>query len=65
MIVKLLTEHHLESLSLIGGCRGFSESAHVKLSHCWESHAQAQIISQPFGYCLRYQPKTSLSAREL
>ena len=26
MIVKLLTEHHLEFLSLKGGCRGLSES---------------------------------------
>ena len=25
MIVKLLTEHHLEFLSLKGGCRGLSE----------------------------------------
>ena len=30
MIVKLLTEHHLEFLSLIGGCRGSSESTHIK-----------------------------------
>ena len=30
MIVKLLTEHHLEFLSLEGGCRGSSESTHVK-----------------------------------
>ena len=30
MIIKLLTEHHLEFLSLNGGCRGSSESAHVK-----------------------------------
>ena len=29
MIVKLLTEHHLEFLSLKGGCRGSSESTHV------------------------------------
>ena len=26
MIVKLLTEHHFEFRSLIGGCRGSSES---------------------------------------
>ena len=32
MIVKLLTEHHLELLSLKGGCRGFSESTLVKMS---------------------------------
>ena len=31
MIVKLLTEHHLELLSLKGGCRGSSESTLVKL----------------------------------
>ena len=30
MIVKLLTEHHLEFLSLKGGCRGSSESTLVK-----------------------------------
>ena len=41
MIVKLLTEHHLEFLSLKGGCRGSSESTHVKMPHCWKSHALA------------------------
>ena len=41
MIVKLLTEHHLEFLSLKGGCRGSSESTHVKIPHCWKSHATA------------------------
>ena len=40
MIVKLLTEHHLEFLSLKGGCRGSSESTLVKMSNCWKSHAQ-------------------------
>ena len=44
MIVKLLTEHHLEFLSLKGGCRGSSESTHVKMPHCWKSHALALII---------------------
>ena len=32
MIVKLLIEHHLEFLSLKGGCRGSSESTLVKMS---------------------------------
>ena len=41
MIVKLLTEHHLEFLSLKGGCRGSSESTLVKMSNCWKSHATA------------------------
>ena len=43
MIVKLLTEHHLEFLSLKGGCTGMSESSPVKMSNCWKSHATAQI----------------------
>ena len=44
MIVKLLTEHHMECLSLKGGCRGSSESTHVKMPHCWKSHATAHFI---------------------
>ena len=43
MIVKLLTEHHLEFLSLKGGCRGSSESTLVKMSNCLKSHAAAQF----------------------
>ena len=45
MIIKLLTEHHLEFLILKGGCRGSSESTHVKMSNCWKSHALAHLIS--------------------
>ena len=41
MTVKLLTEHHLEFLSLKGGCRGSSEFTHVKMSYCLKSHALA------------------------
>ena len=44
MIVKLLTEHHLKCLSLEGGCRGSSESTHVKMLHCWKTHVTAQIF---------------------
>ena len=44
MIVKLLTEYHLEFLSLTGGCRGSSESTLVKMSNCWKSHAASQIV---------------------
>ena len=43
MIVKLLTEHHLEFLSLNGGSRGSSESTLVKMSKCWKSHAMAHM----------------------
>ena len=42
MIVKLLTEHHLEFLSLKGGCTGWSESTLVKMPNCWKSHAMTQ-----------------------
>ena len=44
MIVKQLTEHHLEFLGLKGGCRGSSESTHTKMSNCWKSHALAHFI---------------------
>ena len=44
MIVKLLTEHHLEFLSFKGGCRGSSESLHVKMPHYSKSHALAHMI---------------------
>ena len=44
MSVKLLTEHHLEFLSLTGGCTGSSESTHVKMTHCWKSRVMAQLI---------------------
>ena len=43
MIVKLLTERHLEFLSLNGGCTGLSESTLVKMSNCWKSHVPAQF----------------------
>ena len=45
MIVKLRIEHHLEFLSLKGGCRGSSESTLVKMSNCWKSHAAAQMLN--------------------
>ena len=45
MIVKLLTEYHLEFLSLKEGCRGLSESTHVKMSNCLKSHAAAPLFS--------------------
>ena len=49
MTVKLLTEHHLEFLSLTGGWTGSSESTHVKMPHCWKSRVTAQFISR--GVC--------------
>ena len=43
--VKLLTEQHLEFLSLKVGCRGSSESTMVKMPHCWKTHATAHIVT--------------------
>ena len=53
MIVKLLTEYHLEFLSLKRCCTGLSESTHVKMPHCWKSHALAyycSLIAVAFGH---------------
>ena len=44
MIVKLLTEHHLEFLSIIDGCTDSPESTLAKMPHCWKSHAAAHFI---------------------
>ena len=43
MSIKLLTEHHLEFISLKGDCTGSSESTHVKTPHCWKSYAAAHM----------------------
>ena len=50
MSVKLLNEHHLEFLSLKGGCTGSSEFTLVKTQHCWKLHVTAHIskITIPF-----------------
>ena len=44
MIVKLLTEHHFEFLSLKGDCTGLSESTHVKMPHCWKSCVAPHLL---------------------
>ena len=51
MSVKLLTEHHLEFLSLKAGCTGSSESTLVKMPHCWKSHVVAHFSN--FVDCIR------------
>ena len=43
MSVKLLTEQHLEFLSLKGGYTGSSESTLVKMPHCLKSHVTAHL----------------------
>ena len=47
MTVKLLTEYHLEFLSLKGGCTGSYESTLVKMSHCLKPHVAAHIYLSP------------------
>ena len=44
MTVKLLTKHHLEFLSLTGGCTGSSESTHVRMPNCLKSYATDHFI---------------------
>ena len=44
MIAKLLTEHHLQLLSLKGRCTGSSESSLVKMPHCLKSHELAHLV---------------------
>ena len=41
-----MTEHHLEFLSLKGGCTGSSESTLVKMLFCWKSHVMAQLFDK-------------------
>ena len=72
MTVKLLTEHHLEFLSLKGGCTGSSESTLVKMPHCWKSHVTAQIFfsgaedkhgylwDRHYGLCLKKYPHSDV-----
>ena len=43
MIVKLLTEHHLEFLSLKEGCTDLLESTLVNMPLCLKSHATAKM----------------------
>ena len=50
MNTKLLPRHHLECLSLKGGCTGSSESIHVKMPHWWKSRAAAHMINLYFRW---------------
>ena len=44
MAVKLMTENNLEIISLIGGCRGSSDSTLIKMPHRWKSNVAAHIV---------------------
>ena len=52
MSVKLLTEHHLEFLSLKGGCRGSFESTPVKLLEisCGSSYDKQNLTLMVISY---------------
>ena len=43
MTLRLLTEHHLEFLSLKGGCTGSLESTLAKIPNCWKSHVMVHL----------------------
>ena len=58
MSVKLLVEHHLEFLSLKGGCIGSSESTFVKMQHRWKSHVTAQLFNGFVGKTSDMMPKS-------
>ena len=57
MSVKLLTEQHLEFLSLKGGCRGSPESIRVKIPHCWKSHVTAHFQIMDRALMIIFQEK--------
>ena len=44
---KLLTQHHLQFLSLKGGYTGSYESTLVKMPHSWKPHVKAHISIGP------------------
>ena len=52
MSVKLLAEHHLDFLSLKGGCTGSSKSTLVKIPHRWKSHVAAQLFLSCYKHSL-------------
>ena len=66
MSVKLLTEHHLEFLSLKGGCTGSSESTLVKMPHCWKSRVAAHITltCYLFSSAILYSPNVLIPTDE-
>ena len=51
-MIVLLTEHHLELLSLKGGCTGSSETIYVNMPHCWKSHVTAHKLCNQNHYLM-------------
>ena len=52
MSVKLLTEHHLEFISLTGRSTGSSESTLVKMPHCWKIMSRLNYVVVLFLFVL-------------
>ena len=46
LTIKLLTEHHLEFLSLNGGRTGSFESTFVRIPHYWKSLVVAHLSTE-------------------
>ena len=53
MIVKLLTEHYLDS-KLKRRLQRLIESTLIKMSNCWKSHAAAHLISVAYVHFSSY-----------
>ena len=68
MNIELLTEHHLEFLSLKEGSTGSSESTLVKMPHSWKSHVAAHLEDSSyhlkFSYQLVADPKERFSCNK-
>ena len=62
MTVKLLTEHHLEFLSLKEGCTCSSESTLVKIPHCWKSHVTEHITGRQVLFVPSFLVQPGMSA---
>ena len=56
MTIKLVTEYHLEFLSLKGGCTGSLESTLVKMPYCWKYHLVANYHVQIICSLLEWYP---------
>ena len=54
MTVTLLTDQHLEFLSLKGGCTCSYEHTLVKMPHCLKSHVAAQIWRLVLCKCISH-----------
>ena len=63
--LRLLTEHHLEYLSLKGGCTGSSESTLVKMPRCWKSRYGSDVIFYFFSLTLECADEDGMRYRSV